>query len=206
MMATAQILDFPHPADGRSCGEKPNVARRKYLSPDEARRVIDAAGRVGRQRERDQLLPTMMYRHGLRISEAVDLRWTDFDLDASRDRPFWVRRVKGSKGTTHTLEPDTVRLLQRAKKRADGVYVFRSERGGKLSTDIVRVICERAGRAAGFGFRVHPHMFRHAAGFALAEEGTDTRLIQDFLGHKDIKSTVIYTETSQRRLAAVRVR
>jgi len=84
--------------------------------------------------------------------------------------------------------------------------VFRSERGGKLSTDIVRVICERAGRAAGFEFRVRPHSFRHAAGFALAEEGTDTRLIQDFLGHKDIKSTVIYTETSQRRLAGVRVR
>ena len=168
--------------------------------------MIDAAGGVGRQRERDQLLLMMMYRHGLRVSEAVDLRWTDFDLDASRDRPFWVRRRKGSKTATHTLEPDTVRLLQRAKKRADGIYVFRSERGGKLSTDIVRVICERAGRAAGFEFRVRPHSFRHAAGFALAEEGTDTRLIQDFLGHKDIKSTVIYTETSQRRLAGVRVR
>jgi len=94
--------------------------------------VIDAAGGVGRQRERDQLLLMMMYRHGLRVSEAVDLRWTDFDLDASRDRPFWVRRRKGSK------EPDTVRLLQRAKKRADGIYVFRSERGGKLSTDSKR--------------------------------------------------------------------
>jgi len=64
MMATAQILDFPHPVDGQSCGEKPNVSRRKYLSPDEARRVIDAAGRIGRQRARDQLLLTMMYRHG----------------------------------------------------------------------------------------------------------------------------------------------
>jgi len=206
MTATAQIVDFAKRREGKACGEKPNVSKRKYLSPDEARRVIDAAGRVGRQRERDQLLLTMMYRHGLRVSEAVDLRWTDFDLDVSRDRPFWVRRLKGSKGTTHTLEPDTARLLQRAKKRADGIYVFRSERGGKLSTDIVRVICERAGQAAGFGFRVRPHMFRHAAGFALAEEGTDTRLIQDFLGHKDIKSTVIYTETSQRRLAGVRVR
>ena len=202
----AQILDFLIPSKGGICGEKPNVSRRKYLSPDETRRVIDAAGRVGRQRDRDQLLLTMMFRHGLRVSEAVDLRWTDFDLEAARDRPFWVRRRKGSKTTTHTLEPDTVRLLVRAKRRADGIYVFRSERGGKLSTDLVRVICERAGRAAGFGFRVRPHMFRHAAGFMLAEEGTDTRLIQDFLGHRDIKSTVTYTETSQRRLAGVRVR
>jgi len=122
MTATAQILGFPHPVDGQSCGEKPNVSRRKYLSPDEARLVIDAAGRIGRQRERDQLLLTMMYRHGLRVSEAVDLRWTDFDLNASRDRPFWVRRVKGSRTTTHTLEPDTARLLARAKKRADRIY------------------------------------------------------------------------------------
>jgi integrase len=49
----------------------------------------------------------MMFRHGLRVSEAVDLRRTDFDLDAAPARPFWVRRSKGSKTTTHTLEPDT---------------------------------------------------------------------------------------------------
>jgi site-specific recombinase XerD len=49
-------------------------------------------------------------------------------------------------------------------------------------------------------------MPRHAYGFFLADEGTGTRLIQDYLGHRDIKSTVIYTETSQRRLSAVRVR
>jgi integrase len=212
MPASAEILEFPGRGDGEICGESTNVSpllsapKRKYLSPEEARRVIDAAGQIGRQRERDRLLLTMMYRHGLRVSEAIDVRWTDFDLDASRDRPFYVRRLKGSKDATHTLEPDTARALMRLKKQADGLFVFRSERGGKLSHDIIRLICERAGRAAGFGFRVRPHMLRHAAGFALAEAGMDTRLIQDFLGHRDIKNTVIYTETSQRRLAAVRVR
>ena len=95
-------------------GEKPNV-RRKYLSPDEARRLIEAAGNVGRQRERDKLLLNLMYRHGLRVSEAIDLRWTDFDLDAPKARPFWVRRLKGSKDTVHTLEPDTVRSLRKAQ-------------------------------------------------------------------------------------------
>lgn len=205
---SAEILPFPTPGQAESCGEKPNVSRsrRKYLTPDEARRVIDAAGKIGRQRERDQLLLTMMFRHGLRVSEAVELQRTDFGLDAPRDRPFWVRWVKDGALRTHTLEPDTVRRLARAKKASDGIYVFRSERGGKMSTDIVALICERAGYAAGLDFKVRPHMFRHAAGFSLAEAGTDTRLIQDFLGHKDIKSTVAYTATSQRRLAAVRVR
>ena len=96
-------------------GEKPNV-RRKYLSPDEPRRLIEAAGNVGRQGERDKLLLTLMFRHGLRVSEAIDLRWTDFDLDAPKARPFWVRRLKGSKDTVHTLEPDTVRSLRKANR------------------------------------------------------------------------------------------
>jgi type 1 fimbriae regulatory protein FimE len=188
-----------------SGGEKPNV-RRKYLSPDEARRVIEASARAGRQGERDRLLLTLIYRHGLRVSEAVDLRWTDFDLDAPKARPFHVRRLKGSKDSVHTLEPDTARLLKRLQADADGPYVFRSERGGPMSVDAVQAIVARAGREAGLKFRAHPHMLRHACGFFLAEAGTDTRLIQDYLGHKDIKNTVIYTETSQRRLSAVRVR
>jgi integrase len=186
-------------------GEKPNV-RRKYLSPDEARRVIEAAGQVGRQRERDKLLLTLIYRHGLRVSEAIDLRWVDFDLDAPKDRPFYVRRLKGSKDAVHTLEPDTVRALKRLKPEADGHHVFRSERGKPLSDSTVQGIVKRAGQQAGFDFQVHPHMLRHACGFALAEQGLDTRLIQDYLGHKDIKNTAIYTETSQRRLSGVRVR
>jgi type 1 fimbriae regulatory protein FimB len=63
----------------------------------------------------------------------------------------------------------------------------------------VRIFNERirARREAGPRFRVHPHMLRHACGFSLAEQGIDTRLIQDYLEHKDTKNTVIYTETSR---------
>jgi type 1 fimbriae regulatory protein FimB len=184
--------------------EVPNV-RRKYLSPDEARRVIEAAGKVGRQPDRDKLLLTMLFRHGLRLSEAIDLRWSDFDLE-SKSRTLFVRRLKGSKDSTHTLEPDTVRMLKRHQEHSEGNYVFRSERGGPLSPQIVQVIVGRAGELAGLPFKVHPHQLRHACGFTLAEAGTDTRLIQDYLGHRSIANTVIYTDTSARRLASVRVR
>ena len=190
--------------DGRTRDEIPNV-RRKYLSPDEARRVIEAAGKVGRQPDRDKLLLTMLFRHGLRLSEAIDLRWSDFDLE-SKQRTLFVRRLKGSKDSVHTLEPDTVRMLKRHQEQSDGNYVFRSERGGPLSPQIVQVIVARAGTEAGLSFKAHPHQLRHACGFALAEEGTDTRLIQDYLGHRSIANTVVYTETSARRLASVRVR
>lgn len=70
---------------------------------------------------------------------------------------------------------------------------------------IARIV-ERAGEVAGIGFHVHPHMLRHGAGHMLANEGTDTRLIQDFLGHRDIRNTVRYTKLAPARLAAVRVR
>ena len=167
--------------------------------------MIEAAGKVGRQPDRDKLLLTMLYRHGLRLSEVIDLRLSDFDLE-SKSRTLFVRRVKGSKSSTHTLEPDTVRMLKRTQEQSDGNYVFRSERGGPMSPQIVQLIVARAGAEAGLAFKVHPHQLRHACGFALAEEGTDTRLIQDYLGHRSIANTVIYTETSARRLASVRVR
>ncbi len=90
-----------------------------------------------------------MVAHGLRVSEAVDLRWTDFDLDAPKARPFRVRRLKGSKDSVHTLEPDTARLLKRLQGDADGPCVFRSERGGPMSVDAVQVIVALAAREAG---------------------------------------------------------
>ena len=192
--------------DSETGNEKPNVIGRKYLTTDEVHRLIDAAGKVGRQGERDKLLLTLIYRHGLRVSEAVDLRWSDFDLERPKNRTLHVRRLKGSKDSVHTLEPDTVGMLKRLHAETDGHYVFRSERGGPLSVDAVQLICKRAGELAGLPFRVHPHQLRHACGFFLAEEGVDTRLIQSYLGHASISNTVIYTETSARRLASIRVR
>ena len=78
-------------------------------------------------------------------------------------------------------------------------------RGRELKDMIARIV-ERASEVAKLGFHVHPHMLRHATGYALANEGTDTRLIQDFLGHASIANTVRYTKLAPGRLAAVRVR
>jgi site-specific recombinase XerD len=148
----------------------------------------------------------MIYRHGLRVSEAVALQWSMMDLDAPKNRTVHVYRAKGSKDSTHTMDQDEVRALRKMREASDSLYVFVSERGGPLSVDAVQVITKRAGEVAGLPFQCHPHMLRHACGFMLANEGTDTRLIQDYLGHKDIKNTVLYTELSPRRLAGVRVR
>jgi site-specific recombinase XerD len=71
--------------------------------------------------------------------------------------------------------------------------VFTSERGSPFITSGVAKLVERAGEAAGFGFKAHPHMLRHACGFALANRGHDTRALQAYLSHKNIQHTVRYS-------------
>ena len=72
--------------------------------------------------------------------------------------------------------------------------MFVSERSTAFTRDGVNKLAARAVEAADFGYRVHPHMLRHACGFALARAGHDSRRLQDYLGHKSINSTVRYTE------------
>src|ERR1700735_2569532 len=137
----------------RSANKSPHVVSRgrDYLRPDEANALIEAAGKVGRQPLRDQCLLRLIYRHGLRASEARNARWTDFDIVAgSGPKTFHVRRLKGSVDSVHTLDRDELTGLRKLKAAsAGGPYVFMSERGGRLSGDMVARIVERAGQGAG---------------------------------------------------------
>jgi len=87
-----------------------------------------------------------------------------------------------------------MRRLQREQEQSP--YVLASKRGGPITDSNFRKIIARLGVAAKIGFPVHPHMLRHACGFALANAGHDTRSIQAYLGHRSIASTVIYTALS----------
>ncbi|MBV8092320.1 MAG: tyrosine-type recombinase/integrase [Acetobacteraceae bacterium] len=186
-----------------SPGKKPKVADRRYLRPDEAQRLVVAAGSRGRYPFRDKVLVRMIYRHGLRASEATGLRWSQIDLETGT---IHIARVKGSKASTHSMDRDELRDLRKLRREVTGLYVFETERGGPLSSDAIQYIVREAGKLAQLDVEAHPHMLRHAAGYCLANDGVDTRLIQEYLGHKDIRHTVRYTELSPKRLAAVRVR
>ena len=165
-----------------SPGKKPKVTARRHLRPAEANQLIAAAGQRGRYPFRDQVLVRLVSRHGLRASEAVGLRWSQIDLDAGVIR---IARVKGSQDSTHTMDRDELRDLRKLHQQVSGLYVFETERGGPLSVDALQYIVREAGRLAGLGVDAHPHMLRHAAGYMLANAGTDTRLIQAFLGHRN---------------------
>jgi site-specific recombinase XerD len=64
---------------------------------------------------------------------------------------------------------------------------------------VIQAMVERAGEAARFDMKIHPHMLRHACGFKLANDDVDTRTIQAYLGHKSIQHTARYTELSPKR-------
>lgn len=186
-----------------SVHETPNVSRRKHLLPDECRRLIEAAGKRGRCRLRDKTLLSMTWRHGLRASEACGMVWDQVDL---ANGTFYVRRVKRGNNSTHSLDRDELHALRKLRKEATGAFVFESERGGPISVDTLALICKHAAADAGIEGPCNPHALRHAAGYALINDGTDVRIVQDFLGHKSIQTTALYTQLAPGRLAAVRIR
>ena len=138
------------------------------------------------------------FRHGVRASELTDLRWSQIDFSAAT---LHVRRVKQGTPATHPIQGDTMRALRRLQREQDPAspFVFVSERGAPFSTAGFGRMIERAGETAKLGFPAHPHMLRHAAGFALANAGHDTRSLQAYLGHRNIQHTVKYTELAPTR-------
>ena len=106
-----------------------------------------------------------------------------------------ARSVGASSEARHAASPSGLRREQDPKSP----FVFTSERGAPFATAGFARMVKRAGEAAKLGFKSHPHMLRHACGFALANKGHDTRSLQDYPGHKNIQRTVRYTELSPDR-------
>jgi type 1 fimbriae regulatory protein FimE len=171
---------------------------REYLTPEEVERVMAAAARQGRHRHRDATMILISYRHGLRVSELVSLRWDQIDLKAGT---IHVSRRKSGSPSVHPLRGPELRALRKLQReeQSPSAYVFQSERDGPMTSDTVRKVVARAGVSGKIAFPVHPHMLRHACGYYLANRGHDTRAIQQYLGHRNIQHTVRYTELASGR-------
>jgi type 1 fimbriae regulatory protein FimB/type 1 fimbriae regulatory protein FimE len=176
-----------------------NASRRsrEYLTPDEVEKLLQVAAKVGRHGGRDRTLLLLGYRHGLRVSELVTLRWDQIDLKAGL---VHVARLKNGLASTHPIRGPELRALRELRRDyPDSPYLFVTERGGPMTPATVRKLIARAGERAKFPFPIHPHMLRHSAGYKLANDGHDTRSIQQYLGHRNITHTVRYTELSPER-------
>jgi integrase len=180
----------------RGVGPTPSCAR-EYLTEAEINKLI-AAARGNRWGHRDATMLLVAFHHGLRVGELIDLRWDQIEFERAR---LHVRRSKNGTPSTHPIVGDELRALRRLQREQDpkSPFVFTTERGGPFSVSAFQRLVARAGEAAGLGFAAHPHMLRHACGYALANKGHDTRALQAYLGHKSIQHTVRYTELAPTR-------
>lgn len=170
---------------------------REYLTDTEIEKLRKSARGVGRHGHRDDTLILLMFRHGFRVSEIISLQWDQVDLKKGL---LHIVRLKNGTPSTHPIRGLELRALRQLKREYDGSpYIFISERKAPLTDRTIRHIIARAGEEANFLFSIHPHMLRHSTGFYLANKGEDTRAIQSYLGHANIKNTVIYTELAPNR-------
>ena len=157
----------------------------------------EAARRRGRYGHRDQTMILLAYRHALRVSELVALRWDQIDF--SQGHLFVIRRKRGTP-STHPLSGEELRGLRKLQRdQGASRHLFISERDAPLSEAGFRKTLARIGVEAGLPFPVHPHMLRHGTGYRLANDGRDTRSLQLYMGHRNIQHTVRYTELAAGR-------
>ena len=167
-------------------------AEQKWLTADDVRKLTKAA-RQTRNGDRDTLLISLTYHHGLRVSELVAVRWSDIDLKAET---ISVKRLKKGRSSKQLLAPDDLRALKamhRDRKPAAHEHVFLSERRGPMTVDAVQFMLKGVAERAGVA-NVHPHALRHAMAYHHALKGLPTRDIANLMGHKNLNNADIYTQ------------
>jgi integrase len=189
-------------------GKRPPPLRRKnerprrYLTEEECRRLIGAArDRGGRYGARDALAIRMAWRHGLRAGEIELLTWGHVEWKTMR---LSVPRLKGSTGSTQPISGDELRELRKLHRaQPPGTrHIFVTERGTPMNAATFRKMLSAVGKVSGLP-SVHPHQLRHSCGFYLADRRQDVRVIQDWLGHKNIRHTAEYAKLAPGRLDSV---
>lgn len=167
-----------------------------FLSHAEITLLLKAC-KDSRYSKRNYCLLLMIYRHGLRVSEAIQLKKSDVNLHESR---IWIKRLKNGLSVEHPISGDELRAIKGyLNSRSDNLpWLFVNERDLPLTRQAVNYIVATAATKANLE-NVHPHTLRHSCGFYLANKGYDTRLIQDYLGHRDPKHTAHYTRVISSR-------
>lgn len=155
--------------------------------------------------ERNHLLLRLMLNTGLRLSEAVNLRWKDIDLNTGK---LMVRQGKGAKDRSLWIGDEDLKLLRKWRERqgkdVEGppVHVFTTLGGKAVSPRYVQQMVKRLAARAGITKDIHPHTLRHSFATDLYRETKDIRLTQKALGHANLATTQIYTHLVDEDLEA----
>lgn len=162
-------------------------------SRGEVEALIAACGR-SRTGRRNQALLTLMWRGGLRVSEACAVPVCDVDWSTGVVR---VQRGKGGKPRTSAVGATGLAVLEnwRAERAKLGLRVGPlccTLDGRPVATKYAREMVKRVARRAGIDHRVHPHALRHAFAAELVQEGASVVMVRDLLGHSSLSVTDVY--------------
>jgi len=182
---------------GMERGRRRDQEAVKYLTKEEVERFFRC---IPAHRTRDLLLFDIIYRYGLRRSEAGLLA-----LDDIRGGKIWIARRKHGVSAAYPLHPRTATLLRAylRERRSDSARLFPSRRRGhvSLSGGEINRLFHRYATAAALPPR-SVHSLRHSIGVHLANAGYDLADVQDWLGHRDISSTLVYFRVTDKRREA----
>lgn len=167
------------------------------LSRDEIKRLI---GKVSNLKHK--LMLAMAYGAGLRVSEIINLKTKDIDLD---EYIIYIREGKGKKDRISVL-PENIAgdLRQYLSDKELQDFIFESERGGKLTERTAQKVFENALNNSGIKKEATFHSLRHSFATHLLENGVDVRYVQELLGHANIRTTQIYTKVTNPMLKRIK--
>ncbi|WP_431295595.1 tyrosine-type recombinase/integrase [Rahnella sp. PAMC 25559] len=180
--------------------------KRQYLTRHEIEKII-AATVSGRHGIRDSCLILMSYIHGFRVSELTGLKMSDLDIES---KTVYIQRLKNGHNSIHPIHDVELDLIiewikhrNQYLKCKNEKWLFLSQCGTRLTRQRIYSMIRNYSLTAGIQIFAHPHMLRHSCGYELANQGMDTRLIQDYLGHRNIRHTVHYTSGNSARFSRV---
>ena len=167
------------------------------LSRDEIKNIIDVI-----KNPKHKLIISLTYGAGLRISEVISLKVKDVNLE---ELTIHLKNAKGKKDRITIFSEKIKSELQSlmAGKNMDD-YLFESERGGKLTERTAQKVFENAIRKAGIKKDATFHSLRHSFATHLLENGVDVRYVQELLGHRNIRTTQVYTQVTNPKLKNIK--
>ena len=181
-------INLPHPKRNKTIPE--------VLTQEEIKKLISVI-----ENFKHRLILKLLYGCGLRVSEVIDLKKSDFIFDESL---IHIKLAKGKKDRFVKIPNSLADELNNYSKILNDDVFFPSIRGGKLNIKTIQKIVKNSSKKAGINKKVSPHTLRHSFATHLLEQGTDLRLIQKLLGHSDIKTTQIYLKISNQSIKNVR--
>jgi len=165
------------------------------LSREEVERLLEAAYRLHPRKPVYGLMLKTLFYTGVRVSEFVFLRAQDAHLDGEAPHLYVHKAKKGAVRYVPLLPALAQELRLHLGGRTRG-YLFESNRHGRYSQRAIQKLIRRAAQEAGLEKRVYPHLLRHSVAQLLLDRGMPLEQLQKFLGHRDLKTTQIYAESS----------